>query len=513
MLVGLALADLASSLPTSGGLYWWTHHFAPPAWKRPLSFVVGYSNTLGLIGGTCSVDYGFATMLLALISIARDGTWTASRPLLYGTYAATVVVHGCVATFAAPIMHYIQSASIFSNTGLVLASAIALPVGLATLRGHGGVADRPLNSGAYVFGTTENLTTWPGGWTFVLGWLSPIWTINSLDSCVHMSEEAANAVRAVPIGIVGSAFACGLLGFLTMATIAAVVNPDIDAVMNTPYGQPMAQIYHDSLGKSGALGFMSVITVVQFFMGLSLVIAASRQSWAFSRDGATPFSSFFRVVTACQPIRAVWGCCLVAIVVGLLCLIDDAAATALFSVGVAGNALAWLVPILTRVVSGRHLFRPGRWYSGRLSEPIALAASAYLVFSIVLVMFPSGGPNPSREFWLPLILLLLADCCSRPDELCSCPVQRCMGRIITILLGMGASVVRGTQDDGRVENRSQEVDVGFTLLKKKELCTFRGQGIYADVNRKTFHWVTHCSPWTLTHMLPTVAFLSTSFFV
>lgn len=47
-------------MPTSGGLYWWTHFFASPKTRNPLSFLVGYSNTLGLVGGLCSVDYGFA---------------------------------------------------------------------------------------------------------------------------------------------------------------------------------------------------------------------------------------------------------------------------------------------------------------------------------------------------------------------------------------------------------------------------------------------------------------------
>jgi amino acid transporter len=49
-------ADLASAMPTAGGLYFWTHYFASEKWKNPLSFVVGYSNTLGLIGGLCSID-------------------------------------------------------------------------------------------------------------------------------------------------------------------------------------------------------------------------------------------------------------------------------------------------------------------------------------------------------------------------------------------------------------------------------------------------------------------------
>ena len=45
---------------------------------RP-GFLVGYSNTLGLVGGLCSVDYGFALMFLSVIVVARDGNWTPSN--------------------------------------------------------------------------------------------------------------------------------------------------------------------------------------------------------------------------------------------------------------------------------------------------------------------------------------------------------------------------------------------------------------------------------------------------
>lgn len=47
---------MASAMPTAGGLYFWTHYYAAEKWKNPLSFLVGYSNTLGLIGGICSID-------------------------------------------------------------------------------------------------------------------------------------------------------------------------------------------------------------------------------------------------------------------------------------------------------------------------------------------------------------------------------------------------------------------------------------------------------------------------
>ncbi|RDK40063.1 GABA permease [Aspergillus phoenicis ATCC 13157] len=392
-IVALAMADLASAMPTAGGLYFWTHYFSGEKWKNPLSFVVGYSNSLGLIGGVCSIDYGFATILLSVVSIARDGNWTASRPVLYGTYVACVVVHGLIAIFCARIMPKIQSACIVSNVGLVLATVLALPIGKAVRGGQ-------INSGTYVFGHSENLTTWPQGWTFMLSWMSPIWTIGAFDSCVHMSEEASHAARAVPLGIIWSAGLCGLLGFVSLALIAAVINPDLNAVLNSSFGQPMAQIYYDALGKSGALGFMIVVAIVQFFMGLSLVVAASRQSWAFSRDGALPFSNFFRHVSKrvrYQPVRMVCFVVLISVILGLLCLIDEAASSALFSLAVAGNDLAWMVPILSRLVWGKERFHPGEFYTGWFSKPIAITAVVYLAYVIVLSMFPTGGPSPSPQ--------------------------------------------------------------------------------------------------------------------
>jgi hypothetical protein len=88
---------------------------------------------------------------------------------------------------------------------------------------------------------------------------------------------------------------------------------------------------------------------------------------------------------------------LVALLLGLLCLIAPAAASALFSLAVAGNNLAWGTPIFARVVWGQKKFTPGPFFTGKASVPIAWAAILFLVFGIVLAMFPSMGPNPTPQ--------------------------------------------------------------------------------------------------------------------
>lgn len=126
-------------------------------------------------------------MFLSVIVIARDGNWTPSNGAVYGTFLACILCHGILASVMSKIMGKLQTVFVIMNFVLIFATIIALPIGARNKR----------NDGHYIFAQTENMTTWPTGWAFMLAWLSPIWTIGSFDSCVHMSEEAANATKAV----------------------------------------------------------------------------------------------------------------------------------------------------------------------------------------------------------------------------------------------------------------------------------------------------------------------------
>lgn len=150
LVVGLAMADLGSAMPTSGGLYWWTHFFASPKTRNALSFLVGYSNTLGLVGGLVSIDYGFALMLLSVVVIAKDGNWTPSSGVIYAVCMGCIVCHGILASTLNKIMGRLQTVFVVMNFILIAATIIALPVGRASQR----------NDAHFIFAKIENFTTW-----------------------------------------------------------------------------------------------------------------------------------------------------------------------------------------------------------------------------------------------------------------------------------------------------------------------------------------------------------------
>jgi len=64
-LVGLAMAEICSSFPTAGGLYYWSAKLAErnaPAW----SWFTGWFNLLGQVAVTAGIDFGGAFFVTAL---------------------------------------------------------------------------------------------------------------------------------------------------------------------------------------------------------------------------------------------------------------------------------------------------------------------------------------------------------------------------------------------------------------------------------------------------------------
>ncbi|KAH3668851.1 hypothetical protein OGAPHI_002606 [Ogataea philodendri] len=387
LFIAISMAELGSSLPTSGGLFYWTYFYAPERIRVFLSYLVGNTNSVALVGALCSVDYGFAGEVLAAVSISKDGDFDITSGKTYGVYAACVVSHIAITCFASGFVSRLQTFSIVCNLGLIVLFFIALPIGCKT----NGV---DFNKGSFIFADNERFSNWSPGFNFVMnGFMPAVWTIGAFDSCVHMSEEAKDASHGVPIGIIGSVSACFGLGFFICIVIAACMGPDVNAILSSEFGSPIAQIIYNGLGKNWAIAFMSLIAFCQWLMGASILTAISRQIWAFARDDGLPFAPIVKVVNRklSTPIRAVVYGGILALLLGCLCLIGTTAANALFSLYIAGNYFSWGTPIFLRLTTGKHKFVPGKFYTGDIMSPIiGWTNCAFITFIIALVMFPAN---------------------------------------------------------------------------------------------------------------------------
>lgn len=69
MLLTHCSAEMASMAPTSGGQYHWVSEFAPPAFQKPLSYVVGWCCCLGWIAGVPSCCIQLAGMVQEMVKL------------------------------------------------------------------------------------------------------------------------------------------------------------------------------------------------------------------------------------------------------------------------------------------------------------------------------------------------------------------------------------------------------------------------------------------------------------
>ncbi|KZV65292.1 amino acid transporter [Peniophora sp. CONT] len=387
MAISAAIAELGSAMPTSGGLYYWTYSFSSPQYKTILAWMVGYSNTIGNLAAVASVEWGFSLQLMATITIATHGAFIPTRGQIYGVYVAALLVHGTICSVGA-VKYIARVQSLITTLNVVLALVVIIALPAAT-------PQKFKNTAAYAFGGFENFSGWPDGFAFLLSFLAPLWAVGAFDSSTHLSEEAKNANVAVPWALMSMTSVACALGWGVVVSIVFNMGTDLEAILASDIGQPMAAILFNSFGREGTLAVWIVVVLLQFAMGVDMLIVCSRQNYAFSRDGALPLSRVIRRVnpTSGTPVYAVWFAVFVSALLGLLSFAGPAAIGAIFSLVVVGQFTAYSIPICARFL-GKNSFKPGPFTLGRAGAPIGFGAVVFMSFTSVVFLFPAT-PGPS----------------------------------------------------------------------------------------------------------------------
>lgn len=128
----------------------------------------------------------------------------------------------------------------------------------------------------------------------------PVITTIGSDSVVHMAEELKDASRQLPKVMLCMAFINYCVGFFMLLAFAFVVG-DVEEVLASPTGQPYIQvIWNVTRSRGGTIAMVALVISVFLFTAVNIHTAASRQIWAFARDGGLPFSRWINHVCAPQ---------------------------------------------------------------------------------------------------------------------------------------------------------------------------------------------------------------------
>jgi amino acid transporter len=242
----------------------------------------------------------------------------------------------------------------------------------------------------------------------LLGLLIAQYTFTGYDASAHMTEETHDASTAGPKGIVQSIWTSWIAGFVLLLGFTFAIQ-SYDGALGSPTGAPPAQILLDALGATAGKLLLLVVIGAQLFCGMASVTANSRMIYAFSRDGALPYSHVWHTVSprTRTPVAAVWLAVVGALVLGLPYLINVTAYAAVTSIAVIGLYIAYVIPTLLRLRKGE-AFDRGPWHLGRWSRVIGVVSVVWVAVITVLFMLPQVSPVTWETFnYAPVAVLVV----------------------------------------------------------------------------------------------------------
>ena len=250
-----------------------------------------------------------------------------------------------------------------------------------------------------------------------------------------MTEETHNAAMSGSIGIITAIGVSAVLGwFLILGLLFSI--QDLDTTIHSPTGQPVTQIFLDTVGPKGAIVLMVIVIGCMYFCGwvastsscdlmadslsrtsVFSITSNSRMMYAFARDGGIPGHRFFHKVDpkTKSPIRTVWLACTLSFILGLPSLgssVAFAAATRyemtllsfhrslmvpwLHSIATIGLYISYGIPIALRVWN-RKSFERGPFHLGKFSYPIATTAVLWICLISIVFILPQANPVNSQS--------------------------------------------------------------------------------------------------------------------
>jgi amino acid permease (GABA permease) len=378
--VGLGMAEVCSSMPTAGGLYYWSAKLARrngAAW----SWFTGWFNLLGQVAVTAGIDFGMAEFLGAFLSLTTGYTATRGHTVLL--FAAILVLHALLNTFGVRLVSLLSDVSV----GWHILGVLAIVIALFVVPVHHA-------SASFVFTHFVNNTGFKSSlYVILIGLLMAQYTFTGYDASAHMSEETHDAERAGPKGIVNSILVSLAAGFVLIIGITFAIHDNYSSVLASATGVPPAQIFLDAVGRRGGELLLLVAIVAQGFCGMASVTANSRMIYAFSRDGAIPGHRLWHRINprTRTPTNSIWFAVVFAFLLGMPYLWSPVAYGAVTSIATIGLYIAYVIPTLLRRLN-KDRFTPGPWSLGRWSALVGWVGVAWVGIIVILFMLPEAGP-------------------------------------------------------------------------------------------------------------------------
>jgi amino acid transporter len=381
LMIAAGMAELASAIPLSGGVYHWAYALGGRGW----GWFSAWFNIIGQFAIIAGIDFGCAQFVAPLLGIS--GTWHNFLII----YAILLVMHGLLNHYGIRLVAFLNDLSaVYHMVG------VALLIGALLIFGP-----KPNIANVFQFGFTTY--TGPFWLAFMLGLLQAQWTFTGYDGSCNMTEETVNPRIRGAWGIYMSVMVSAVFGYamLFVVTLMAKNNAAVAAAAN-----PFIYVIENALGGVAGQAVLWMVTIAMWFCGLACITSSSRIVYSFARDGGMPLSKYWARIHSKYrtPSSAVW----MLVVVAFLLALWSGAYSVIVSISTIGLYISYIIPLFLKLLAIRKgVWKPknnGPWSLGKWSNAINFIAVVWGVFICILFMIP---PNQLTAYTIGGAFVLL----------------------------------------------------------------------------------------------------------
>ncbi|KAJ3498644.1 hypothetical protein NLG97_g975 [Lecanicillium saksenae] len=391
-LIAASIAELASALPSSSGVYHWASVNAG-RYGRVFGWFAGWWNFFAWIFGAASISSIVAQQTVAMYSLFHPDfvarSWHIFISYMICTWICCLIV--LFGNKALPVLGDVGLFFILAGVFITIIVCAVMPT----------VNHKPYASNAGVWKNWTNQTGYSSnGLVFVLGMLNGAFAVGSTDCVAHLAEEIPNPSRNIPKAMAAQY----VIGFTTaivyMIAIFYSIHDLNEALSQVP-AFPLAGLYFQASGtRGGALGLLIIAFMPTFITAIGCYITAGRTFWTLSRDNATPFSRLFGKIHPKfhNPFNATLLCGGICTIMGCIYVGSTTAFNAFVGSYIILSTLSYLTAVLPHLLNGRSKLRPGWfWMKGPVGFIVNAIACLYIAAFIVIFCLPYSLPVTAQN--------------------------------------------------------------------------------------------------------------------
>ncbi|KJZ75328.1 hypothetical protein HIM_05254 [Hirsutella minnesotensis 3608] len=388
--LALALAEIAASLPTAGGIYFWAYSLGGSEWGPFLSWMTAWWNWSAWVLAVPGTQQGATNFLLSALQINYP-----DAALFHEAWFSLVLILAGLFIALLP--------NITSQRWLRLYFRIAIAIFLVLLVlfwvWFPVAAAGRFRSASFVFKTFHNgINRGPtqqasNAYCWLISLLFGAWEFGGYDASAHLAEETQDASKTVARGMWLSTASTALLSIPTLILILFCIQ-DFDALISATYANNWAEFLVQVVGRRGATAILIMNWIDCTCATAAVILSAQRVTFAISRDNILPGSSIFRKVSKVNatPVNAALLVICIAAAVSCTVLGSTVAFSAITATTVICQNMSYLFVLVTRHTLGRRRFEPSSWNLGRLSRPLGYLSVLWIVFLSIVLLLPQVFP-------------------------------------------------------------------------------------------------------------------------